>query len=554
MRSFLNLLILFFSLVVNGQVVFEHTSNTGIYEFLDELASQKTLALNSAVKPYSRSFISSCLDTALVHTAELSTRQQKELRFYRSAFRLETGQYPTGKNNLLKKNKSAQIPLNLVALIYHDSLFRFQMQPILGGRLYLNDNGNLMHRWWGASMHAYIGNHLGMYASLRDNWETEMLAQPGYFTRHEGANYKVAQDGRKGGDYSEMRGGISWAWKWGYLALIKDHFSWGSGYNGSNILSGRTPSFAHIRLNIKPASWVELNYIHGWLVSEVIDSSRSYLTPQGKYRAVYRNKYLASNFITITPWKYLNFSFGNSIIYSDNTIQPAYLIPLMFYKSIDHTLSHGIENQNSQMFFDLSIRNIKHVHLYGSVFIDDWKTSRITSATEHNLVSWKGGLRLSNWPLPGLSLTTEYTRSNPVVYKHKIPDLTYASNRYNLGHYLGDNSEELYILLSYKPIRGLELSLSWMDAIHGNEYAYNSGNEATSYPVLKDITWHNRSLDMNARYQLFENAYVFGEILFSNITSADVDLNSSQYYLDLYTPAFFQGKQITLSGGFAFGF
>jgi hypothetical protein len=403
-------------------------------------------------------------------------------------------------------------------------------------------------------MHAYIGKHLGMYASLRDNWETEILVQPSYFTQHEGGNYKNAQDGREGGDYSEMRGGITWAWKWGYIGLIKDHLSWGSGYNGSNILSGRSPSFAHIRLNVKPASWVELNYIHGWLVSEVVDSSRSYITPQGDYRKVYRNKYLASNFITITPWKYLDFSFGNSIIYSDNNVHPAYLMPIMLYKSIDHTLSHGIENQNSQMFFDMSIRNIKHVHLYGSVFIDDWKTSRVTDDSTYNLLSWKGGMRISNWPLPDLSFTAEYTRSNPVVYKHKIPDLTYASNQYNLGHYMGDNSEEIYLSICYRPVRGLEFGIGLMDSRHGNEYAYTDGNEATAYPILQDITWHNRSFTMDTRYQFLENAYVFGQILFSSITSNDVDGLPSQYYLDLYSPAFFHGKQITFSGGFAFGF
>ena len=78
-------------------------------------------------------------------------------------------------------------------------------------------------------------------------------------------------------------------------------------------------------------------------------------------REVYRPKYIAANMFTFTPWKRLNISVGNSIVYSDMNVHPAYLIPVLFYKSVDHTLNQGIDNQNSQMFFDVSSRQIKHL-------------------------------------------------------------------------------------------------------------------------------------------------------------------------------------------------
>jgi hypothetical protein len=55
-------IILFFSLALIchtllSQEIPQPVNNTGIYEFLDELASFQIISINSAVKPYSRLFI-----------------------------------------------------------------------------------------------------------------------------------------------------------------------------------------------------------------------------------------------------------------------------------------------------------------------------------------------------------------------------------------------------------------------------------------------------------------------------------------------------------------
>jgi hypothetical protein len=71
-----------------------------------------------------------------------------------------------------------------------------------------------------------------------------------------------------------------------------------------------------------------------------------------------------------------------------------------------------------------------------------------------------------------LTAVAEYTYTNIITYKHSFNTLTYASNSYNLGHYLGDNSAEMYLALLYKPIRGLDLKLSFTDARKGNDFEY----------------------------------------------------------------------------------
>jgi hypothetical protein len=127
-------------------------------------------------------------------------------------------------------------------------------------------------------------------------------------------------------------------WEWGNLSLEKDHLEWGDNYNGANILSGRTPSYAMIKLHMNPAPWLDFNYHHGWLVSQVVDSVQSYYpNPGDPLKTVYRNKYIAANMFTVTPFERLNISVGNSIIYSEMNVQPIYMIPFMFFKSVVHT-------------------------------------------------------------------------------------------------------------------------------------------------------------------------------------------------------------------------
>ena len=66
-------------------------NNTGIYDFLDELATDQIISINSAVKPYSRLFIAKRLEEAREQWEQLNSRQQKELDFYMLDFGKEMG-------------------------------------------------------------------------------------------------------------------------------------------------------------------------------------------------------------------------------------------------------------------------------------------------------------------------------------------------------------------------------------------------------------------------------------------------------------------------------
>lgn len=523
-KLLLSLLLSCITVFLYSQVVYQDLSNTNIYEFIDELANLKIIAVNSVIKPYPRNYIAEKLREAFEKKQLLNKRQQKELSFYLRDFSLELqpGLSYITKNSFFKNKKNFRLPFNPLAFLYKDSLFTFSLRPILGYTYLKNENGSAWHRWNGAEIFGYIGKHFGFYANLRDNRENQIMVTPSYFTQDEGAAWKG--DGKGGGDYSEMRGGLTWQWKWGDLAFVKDHYQWGDNYNGSNIFSGRTPSYPYLQFHIKPVKWFEFTYLHAWLVSEVIDTSKSYPIPGG-VRETYFNKFLASGMFTFTPIEGLNLSIGNSVVYCSANMNPAYLSPFLFYFNYNYAEGSGKSpdyGKEVQTFINISSRNIKHLHLYANLFVNQLCAEGL---------SYKAGFRLSDFPLSNLSLTGEYTRNNNKSYFSSLRTTTYESNRYGLGNYLRENSQEFFLALSFKPIRGLHVNASWLLAKHGKD-----GN-------LKSLDFRNQVISATVTYEIINNAYVFIEYQRRHV-EGDVR----------YTPPVFLGNTNNLVAGINIGF
>lgn len=541
---------LFIPFMASAQYIPEQTGNSGIYKFLDELTIKGVISFNEVIRPISKVTISKLLNEAKVKEEQLNTRQKKELDYYLQAYALETRLLPKYVTSDSIKRDKVNFLKNPISISYSDTLFNVSIRPLAGGFLSVNDKATIQNRWWGATINGYIGKHFSFYTSLTDHWETEVLAAPTYITQQTGGKYKNAVD-RTGGEYSTILGGVAYAWKWGYLGFVNDRPVWGNGYNGTNILSGHNTPFPQITLKLSPVKWFEFNYLHGWLNSEILDSSRSFRSGND-FKKVYYNKYIAANMYTFIPWKSLWLSVGNSIIYSHPHAYPGFLIPTLFFRSVDENYTNI--NNNSQMFFTVNFKYLKHLHLYSSIFAEDFRLSRVKQKDVYNVYSFKGGSQLNGWPLQNVNLTFEYTRTNPITYKHKMDVLTFTTNNYTMGHYLRENSEEIFANIEWKPIRGTSLYIQYLNARHCNEYTYITDEAAVRYPVLQDNIWHNTSFTAGLTYELFAGTMFKASVIFSNITSVDADGFTAQYYLDRFTPSFMQGKNMTLEGGFNINF
>ncbi len=557
-QYFITFLLAFSFAGVFAQTAYHSVQDEALYLFLDDMATQHIIDISTTVKPYSRQHIASWLAEANNQQHKLSKAQQERLGIYMKEFALELNKPKQGNLILSKKDTTFSIHLIPPEMAWRDSLSRIMLRPIYGIRFFRSTNNNFFHSYGGLEATAYVGKNWAFNASIRDNYQQhEILAFPIYLTNEMGGNYKVGVQGRSGGDYSEMRGSISYSWDWGHIGFVKDRMQWGTNYNGANIFSGRTPSFSMIKLHLSPVDWFEFDYFHGWLVSEVTDSLRSVYMPDGAYRKVFYEKYIAANMFTFKPFKRLHLSIGNSIIYDQANPHPAYFFPFNFFKSIPHTYKRGVTtNDNSMMFFNISSRQIKYMHLYYGLYVDELSITRIGDPDRHNFLSHKGGFAISGWPLKNLSFAYEMTFTKPMTYQHRVPTTTFETNQFNLGHYLRDNSRDVYASIRYLPYKAIQISASYLLAEKGNLYIYQHGSEvpADRNPVLKDIVWRNQSLILKGEWFPLANLRIFAEFQISDLVGFDVDGKKAEDYLDMFSPQYLHGKTNTLVMGFGYGF
>lgn len=588
-----------------------------IYDFLDELAADGVINLQRAVRPYYRDEVAGWLREAEAKDSLLSREQRREVAFYSQEFALELDTMPDytfyGIENKAqwrhlrdREKEKCFFNLSLVDPSLHmmtfDKKFKMVVKPILGMDIEANAKGLITKRWFGAELQMDIANHFSIWGSLRDiSWDSKgddlrkhpyyggRLVMPDYLTNRPGVQYK--ESNTRPGDFSDSRGGMSLYTWWGAIGLQRESVQWGTAYHCSNILSGRNPAIPMLTLQLTPCRWFQFDYFHAWLVSNVLDSTDYYLEQNtiGQLEKEYRprSKYMAANMFTFMPVKQLSFSFGNSIIYAERNVQAAYFIPVAFYKSLDHLLTKGIssENQNSQVFASLSLCPTDHLLLYGSFFLDEFSVTRLKKNNpQHNPLSYLVGFNWSGWPVRGLSLKGEFMRSYIASYTHSIKVLTYTSNSYNLGHYMGDNSQSIHAELAYHPVRGLRLVLDYTQDTKYNAYrylrdGYANGHrqreggigETLSQKPFADRTWINDCLAFHATYEVFQNCYAHIDLAYNNARAKEASAShycTNQHrevdepllsewrgdYLNRYTPYFYQGKNLTFTCGLSFNF
>ncbi len=616
LKSLVILGLLSLTVTVRAQVIPEALEYTEVYDFLDELATDGVIELTEAVRPYSRGQIATMLLAAQTKDSLLSRRQKDDLQFYLQDYALERDTLPEyysyGHRHVTQwitpvSNLSLADPS--LHLMTKNKMFKMRVRPILGMDLYASKKGIITKRWYGADIQMDIAHHVSIWGSLRDNsWDGSMLSstyfpssgdkmygaritKPGYLNNLPGVQYKEAN---YGGDFSDSRGGIALYTWWGKISVERERLQWGDAQLSSTILSAHNPAVPMVTLQLTPCSWFQFDWFHAWLVSNVIDSTYYYSEryEEGVTKTHYRpmNKFMAANMITFKPIKYIHFSIGNSVVYAERNVQAAYFIPIAFYKSLDHLMTKGlgVENQNSQVFASITVRPTDHLRLYGTFYIDEFKWARLKpSNKENNPLAYVVGFQWSGWPVNGLSLKGEFMRSYIATYTHSIKVLDYTSNTYNMGHYMGDNAQSIFLQLSYRPTRSLRLMLDYTQDTKYRKYdylrKYIAGRETEDRPnpiiaqkPFSEKTWRNDEVKFRAVYEVFNNCYAHIDLIYNNArayspssariegedrgwnadgTSMELSGDELQaYYLNKFSPVYLQGKNITAIMGLSFGF
>ncbi len=500
--------------------------NKSIYDYLDRLSIQGYFQISSEIKPFSRMYIAKKLKIILENkTDDITPLEKKELIFYTQEFARELKRTGVNVDSTLSTKRNN---INLWDVVgfneygrfhlvdYDDALFTFTLDPILG---YKVGSGNLTsetHLWNGLSMYGRISDWMGFDLNFRDNTETgDNIDYTREFSPLTGFTFQAKKD--RGFEHSSVRANLTISNDWGSATIGKDFVYYGEGVSGKTNLSNKAPSFPHIKLEAYPVDWFKFSYVHGWLNSQVIDSSSIRHSETGWVS--YKNvpKYFVANQFSFTPWTTFNFTVGGSIIYSDG-FEPIYLIPVIFIRLADHYLTAPDEAAGNAQLFGSAWYNIPSINakFYGSIFLDEFS---VQDADGPRAVGYTVGADVINPLIPESEIVVEYTKIDPFVYFHKDDTQHYKSYDYLLGHWIGSNSDQVYVALTKHIIRGLKVK-GWYTYIRrGSRESKDEGRYLDKHTFLWGLRSNYSNWGLSIRYEALHD--VFATAMYRTLASSE---------------------------------
>ena len=445
------------------------------YDFLKRMEARELLTdYKDAALPLSRMQITAALVSLEKHINEMTTVERETYEFLRTEFNYE----------LLKISDDPE-PTETRWHIYSKELTQGLLNLDINYSLSrsLIEGGVTKYTSQGIKLQGYVYNNLGFYFAFMDNRESGDNIELGrlndgdlrhvwwlssldkdYYMRVKTPQRGVIPSqlsGINNFQFDEINAQVSWQIGSVTLSLEKMNNIWGYGRNGTVILSDNAPSYPQVKLRFPLSKDIDFVYFHGELNSNVVDSTNSYLVtyhdlPYSRYREVDHVKYIAAHQLEISLWKGVDFSIGESVIYSDRGPLLMYMIPFMFFKAGEH---YNGDKDNCQLFGSLDLNVIRNVNFYLSLFIDELNTDQLLDPDKsRRQVAFTSGIRVFDIPATNIDLTAEYTRVNPAAYDHVFPANTFTNNGFILGNWMGQNADDVFLELGLTPIHALRFS------------------------------------------------------------------------------------------------
>lgn len=545
----LTLLVMAMHIASFGQVTFEPVKPNGIYEFLERMSLKGIVTSNEFQRQLTRRAIGEYLrrievlkneglsiegqgavgsGQLAVGSGQLSVLEREELEWYMKEYFDEVD--PTNDNYVwqLKEgllNSSSERRVR--PFYYRDSLFTFSFSPSLLVIKGSKAKKSYYKRSWGFKMYGEIDQHFGFNIGFGENLEKgNSVDVKKQFSSETGG--VLSQNKNNSIEYSETTGSILYGNSWITTGLTKEFFTLGSGYRSQLVLSTKAPSFPSLYLRLTPAKWFTYYFMHGWLLSRVTDSLETYRTNIDlrsiSSRTIEREKYFVMHALQIKPIENLSFTVGETIIYSDKSPYLGYFIPFLFYRSVDHAITFGGKESgnNGSIFVDWNYYHPLGFKLYGSAFLDEFSLTRfLKGESDRNQFGYTVGSAIYDFGVKGLMTRLEYTRILPWVYSNWIPTQTYANANYLLGHYIGQNADQIFVQLDYHFMRGLETKF-WGEHIRrGSMIAIANQYELPGEAFLYGLRRNETNIGLEVSYEYLHD--LFGKIYYqySNVTDED---------------------------------
>ncbi len=304
------------------------------------------------------------------------------------------------------------------------------------------------------------------------------------------------------------------------LEFGREYNQIGTGYSDRLLLSDNAPAFDFLKLDAQYKS-LRLVFIHGSIVA---DSAQFPGLVQSE--PANSQKYFALHRLQFSGFNFLNFGVAEMIIYQRYSPELAYLNPVIFFKSAEHSLR---DRDNAFLSFDLELFPWNGYKLYGTWLIDDIDFSKLGTGWWGNEFGWQGGLFAAGLAgMPDLDADIEYTHIEPYVYSNRTSGNDFTNDNIGLGHHLAPNSDEWFFQLGYRPAHSLRTWLTYTRTRHGDNITTSSGIEnvggnllqghrdtdPTDAPFLAGNKSIRDDVQLRAAYEPVTNLMIIGAVEF----------------------------------------
>lgn len=268
--------------------------------------------------------------------------------------------------------------------------------------------------------------------------------------------------------FDDNEGHLSLDFDWINLKFGRDRLLLGYGEN-KVLLSDNSPKYDYLQLQFNYGIFSFFSF-HGKMLGQ---NSYAGDTITGGV-SVLKEKYMAYHRLGFNLSDNFTLGAGEIVIYGERPMEFSYLNPFNFYKSVEH---NNRDRDNAMIFFDLENRSIKGLKLFATLLIDDINYGKIGTGWFGNQTLWDIGLSSYNlYNIIPIDFHFEYTRVEPFVFTHRLPNNNFTNFGYGLSSVLAPNSELFFSKINYRLSHRFEVSFSFSFTVHGANYLDNNGD------------------------------------------------------------------------------
>lgn len=483
------------------------------YHYLDrlEVKTRQPLLTHSFARPYDRKYALAAIDSILRSNVALlspiDVAQAKRL--------LNDPEFSANTNNALLTTGGFRTAASNGNYLVINPVARAMVTREKGAANHPNQfsygldaRGTVFHKLGFSFFAVRNSERIPVYMN---NWLARYNAVPGAgnFERHQGR--KVS--------YWDLRGTVQTSLtKHVDLQIGYDRQFIGNGYR-SLFLGDQSFNAAFAKFNLR--FW-KLN----------IQSLYIQLHPQdGIVKNADLKKYLRINTISLNATKWLNIAVFDAVVLGRrNGFDLNYILPITFLRAMEQQSGSP---DNALLGLNVKANLAGKIQLYGSLLLDEFKTSEIRARTGWwaNKYGYQLGAKyMDAFGIRNLDLQAETNRVRPFTYTHFDSVSNYTHYNQPLAHPLGANFQEYVLIGNYQPLRRLQLQAKLVFYKQGlDSLGFNMGSNVLVNYVNRprDYGWQVGSGDKAnctvisavASYELLNNWFFDLSVLRRNFKS-----------------------------------